>query len=74
MSAYTLSQRVTALEALVNVLIAALAESGSLSQDTYLRHLCRATNELEESGLIPKEVLDLLDAVRMQRHDLFPEA
>jgi hypothetical protein len=73
MSAYTLNQRVTALETLVNVLIAALAESGSLSQDTYLWHLCRATNELEASGLISPKVLSLLDAVRMQRRDLFPE-
>ena len=72
MAKYTLEQRVTALETLVNVLIAALAEKGALQETTYLRHLCRATNEAEESGLYPDRVVELLDAIAGQRGHLFP--
>lgn len=71
MSGFTLEERVVALETLVNALIASLGDAGSLPAGTFLQHLCRATNELEGSGLAPGSIA-LLDEIRKQAGGLFP--
>lgn len=72
MSEYTVEDRVIALETAFNVLLASLGDAGSLPQDTYLRNLCTATNELEAAG-VAAGATRLLDAMREQHQGLFPE-